>query len=64
MMRHASIHRRLFARWTTFILRIYASANDWLMPLTSSSAAEGGELQPLHCGLSPWNSASAWTCAT
>jgi len=49
-MRHASTHRRLLARKTTFIQRIYASANDCSMPVTVSTAADHGGQLPLRSG--------------
>lgn len=48
MMRHASTHLRLFARQATFIQRIQASANDCLMPVAVSTAAERGGQQSLQ----------------
>ena len=46
-MRHESTHRRLFDRQTTFIQRIYAYANDCLIRVTVSTAAERGGQQSL-----------------
>jgi hypothetical protein len=53
MMRHASTHRLLLARKTTFIRRVYASANDCWMPVTVSTAAQRGGRHPLL--LRPWH---------
>jgi len=44
MMQHASTHRRLLVRQTTFIQRIYASANDCLMPVTVKTAADAEDI--------------------
>jgi hypothetical protein len=54
MMRHESTHRRLFARQTKFIQRIYADANDCLIPVTVSTAAERGGQQSLRSRHSWW----------
>jgi hypothetical protein len=51
MMRHASSDQPLVARQQTVTQRIFASANDCLMPVTVNMTAEHGGQQPLQSRL-------------